>query len=140
MNHQFGQTANRDLFRAADVKNLSTCRDRILQANQRFNSIADVTEAAGLLTIAMHPQGLPFASRVNESRQNHSILAGLPRPNGVEQARDDNRQPFLLGKRQGQKLIHQFGTGVTPAGLMRRSDQQVVFFAERRLLAFAVDL
>src|SRR3989442_115560 len=75
----------------------------------------------------------------DEAREHHAEAASLPRTDSVEQAGDHHWQGSFFGVSQRQELVHQLGTGVAPARLLRWANEQVVFFTERRLLAFAID-
>src|SRR5436853_19902 len=76
----------------------------------------------------------------NASWHDHPILAGLSRPDRIEQPNDDGGQFFLAPVGHGQKLVNRLRAGVTPTAFVRRADQQVVFFFKGDLLALPIDL
>ena len=77
----------------------------------------------------------------HEARDDHAVLAALPRADGVEQPGDDDIEPRLLVVGEREELVHRLRVGVGPAALRRRAVDAAVVLGERPLLAVvAVDL
>src|SRR6185437_13386569 len=90
------------------------------------HDIQNVTETSALRAIAVHGHRRAGASLIDESRDHHSVVRYLSRPNGVKQSTNDTGQSmrFVIGKQE--KLVDCFGDGVVPAALRRGTVHDVV--------------
>src|SRR5205085_12130062 len=96
-------------------------------------------EAARLFAVAIDGDGATSQSLSDEGRDDHAVLAGLARADGVEET-DDDGGPFPLapvGERE--ELINRLRAGVRPTPLRCRAHDEVAVFAERHLLREAID-
>ena len=101
---------------------------------------ADVAEASRLRAVAVDRDRVPRQPLPDEIRNHHAVAAGLARPHGVEEARDDHRQLLLLPIRQRQELVDRLAARVGPPMFRRRSHHEIVVFIERHRRALAVNL
>jgi hypothetical protein len=76
--------------------------------NECADHVPDIAETTRLLTIAIHCDGAAGQSLFHKSRYHHTVTAGLPWTNGIEQADYYRRQLFLAPISEGQKLINSF--------------------------------
>ena len=112
----------------------------LTQRDHGSNDVAHPSEAPSLEAVPEDRNRLRRQGLANESGHDHAILAGLSRPDRIEQPNDDGGQFFLTPVGHGQKLVNRLRAGVTPTAFVRRADQQVVFFSKRDLLALPIDL
>ena len=105
-----------------------------------MHRVATWHEAAPLGPVAVHGDRLLGERLVDEPRDHHPVAPGLARPDRVEQARDDRRQPALAPVGDRQELVERLRARVRPPAEARRTHQQVAVLAERHPLALAVDL
>ena len=66
-----------------------------------------MAETARLLAVAEHAQRLARLGRLDETGQNHTVPPGLPRADGVENSRHDDRQLALGVEGEREKFVHQ---------------------------------
>ena len=64
-----------------------------------------------------------FYRRLNKSRHDHPILPRLARPDGIEEAGDDDLQLGLFEVGKSEKFVECFGTCICPAVLVGRTCQ-----------------
>src|SRR5207248_1432333 len=129
-----------DGFVAAKVDHLAGGLGTIKQTDHRRNNIRYIREAPGLLARSINLDRLVLQCFADETRDDHSVIASLPRADGVEKAADHHRQSKLgvIGERE--KLIYHFAASVAPAGETRRTQHDITLFFERHNRAFAVNL
>ena len=73
-----------------------------MSANERPHHVADVAEAARLLAVAVDRERLRRpAPGATKRRDDHAVLPGLARPDGVEQPRHDGRAARAPSSRRG---------------------------------------
>ena len=104
------------------------------------DDVGDVAEAARLRAVAVDGDRLARQALPHEVRDHHAVAAGLARPDGIEEARDDHRQLLLFPVGQRQELVDRLAARVGPAVFRRRSHHEVGVFAEGHGRALAVDL
>ena len=114
----FGELADRDLGAVADVEDLADGARLVDQGYHSAHDVPDVGEAARLGAVAEHGDRLAGQRLPHEGRDHHPVLAGLPRPDRVEQPDDDHRQLALLPVGQRQELVDHLAAGVGPAVLL----------------------
>src|SRR5438445_5602552 len=114
-----------------NVNNLSNGARSVDQANERFDSVAHIAKAAGLLAITVDADGFAVERGFDKVGQHHAVAAGLARADGVEQTDDNDGQLLFLPIRQGEKFIERFGSGVTPAALGGGAKDEVGLLRDR---------
>src|SRR5215208_706892 len=130
-----------DSLGRTDVENVARDCRRVHEALQRADRIRDVAERACLRPVTMDFERHPSECCADEARDHHSILAALPRSDGVEEADDDDVEPPLEVIRERQMLVHRLRVRVQPTLFGSRTVDPAVVFRERPLLAVvAVDL
>src|SRR6266511_4791430 len=100
-----------------------------------------MAERASLGPVTMDFERLPAECRADEARNHHSVVANLPRPDGVEEADDNGVEAAFEVVRERQMLVHRLRVRVQPALFGCRTVDPAVPFRKRTLLAMiAVDL
>ena len=135
-----GERDDGDLFGRSDVEDLADGVGVRHQLHQRADHVADIREAARLLPGAIDGQRPPGHGLLDQGGNDHAVLAGLARSDGIEQPHHHGRQLLFAPIGEGQKLVDRFRTGVTPPTLRRRAHDQVAVFPKRHLVAQPVDL
>ncbi len=75
-----GKIVDRDFLIAPEVKDFPNCLRGLDQAGECIDNILNVTEASGLLAIAIDLQRLVGKGGLNESRKHHPIHSNLRGP------------------------------------------------------------
>src|SRR5882762_2413064 len=138
--HSLCQCLNGDFLGVADVDDLADGMLQIHKADQTFNSVTHIAEAARLLSGAVDADGGVVQGGLDEIGEDHSVASGLPGTNGIEQAGHDDGQPLFLPVGESKKLVERFGGRVTPAALRGGPEDQIRIFVERNVGVLAVDL
>src|SRR5580704_5147518 len=136
---QLGESFDGDFFGVANVHDLADGPVGVHQANEAFNGVADVAEAAGLLTVAIDLDGLAVECLLDEIGQDHAVTTGLARTYGVEQADHDDGELFFFPIGEREKFIESFGGGVAPTAFGGGAEDKVGVFVERDVGVLAVD-
>ena len=124
----------------SDVEHLPECLPLGHERRQRSDDVAHPGEAASLGAIAVNRDRLVRQRLADEIRQDHSIVAVLPRSNGVEEPHDDRGKAVLLPVRQREEFVYELAGRVPPAAFMGRAQHKVGVFPERELNPFSVHL
>ena len=107
----------------------------------RAHRVGHVTERARLLAVAVYLERRAGERALDEARDDHSVLARLPRPDRVEEADDDAVEPALLVEAEREELVDRLRVRVEPAALADRAVDAAVVLRQRAFLAVvAVDL
>jgi len=101
--------------------------------------VAHIAEAARLLARAIDANGRVVEGGLDEIGKHHSVAAGLPGTDGIEQADDNNGQLLFLPVGNSEKLIESLGGGVAPAAFGCGAKDEVGIFVERNICVLAVD-
>ena len=115
------------------IPDIDDFSNRAVERNQPeecFHGIADVAEAAGLLAIPINLDGRAIQSSFYKVGQNHTVAAGLAWTHGVEETRDDDGLVFLFPIGESEKLVERLGSGITPAPLGGRPEDQICIFVK----------
>ena len=100
-----------------------------------------MAEAPRLAAVAVDLERLSGQSALHEARDDVPVAAVLPRPDGVEEARDHAAQAALVAKRQGEELVERLRVGVRPALRGRRPVDPLRVLLEQDVFRMvAVDL
>src|SRR5688572_10327845 len=99
-----------------------------------------MAKASGLFSVSINPEGFTGSGSGDEARKNHAVATGLAWADGIEQSGDDDRQATFAREGQSHELVHQLRTGIAPAQVRGRTNEQIVVFGKRFLLALAIDL
>ncbi len=111
------------------------------QLDQGRHDVEYMAEAADLVAGAEDRQRLAGQRLPHESRDDHAVAAGLPRPDRVEQPDDHAHAGHVPGRTRSTRLSSmRLGLGVAPARLQRRADDPVVVLAQPDRGVLAVDL
>ena len=138
--HAQGQGFDRDFFGRSDVDDLAYGCRLVHKPDEGTGHVGDVREASRLGSVAKNSDRLPGEGLLDEGGNDHSVPSGLAWTDGIEQTHDDGRQPVLSPVGQGEKLVDGLGTGIAPASLGRRSQDERSVFAERHTSGETVDL
>jgi len=134
------QAANSNFLVITDIDDFSNHTIGFRYANQCLHSIENVTEAPALGAISKHGDRLVQKRLTDEVWQDHAIAPSLSRSNGIEQSDNSDWNMLFIKIGEAQKLIESLRAGIAPPRLVRRADQQVIFFPKRLLLALAIHL
>lgn len=96
-------------------------------------------KTARLLATTVDRQRLAAHGLLHEAWQDHAVVAALTRPDGIEQARDDDWQTALFGMCRTQPLAHRLGAGIATAQAFGRTGANLGSLHER-YRPIAVDL
>src|SRR5215216_2745108 len=99
----------------------------------------NMSEAAGLRSVAMDLNGFVLHRSMHETWHDHSVLPSLARANCVEKPHNNDRKPSFLKVCKSEKFVKSFCTGVCPSMLIGRPGQQIVIFLERNRGALPVN-
>src|SRR6202030_2212528 len=138
--HSLGQCFDSDFLGVADIDDFADGALRVHKADQSFDGVAHIAEAARLLPGAVDADGGVVQGGLDEIGEDHSVATGLPGANGIEQAGHDDGQLFFLPVGKSEKLIERFGGRVTPAALCGGAKDEIRIFVERNVGILAVDL
>src|SRR5882762_4770568 len=138
--HSLRQFLDGDFLGVADVDDLADGTLQIHKADQTFNCVTHIAEAARLLPGAVDADGGVVQGGLDEIGEHHSVATGLPGTNGIEQAGHDDGQPLFLPVGESKKLVERFGGRVTPAALCGGPEDEIRIFVERNVGVLAVDL
>ena len=138
--HSLCQCLDGDLLGVADIDDFADGTIRVHEADEAFDRIPHIAEAARLLAAAIDADGGVVESGLDEIGEHHSVAAGLPGAHGIEQASHDDREFFLLPVGKGKKFIERFGGRVAPAAFRCGTKDEVGVFVERNVGVLAVDL
>src|SRR5262249_61379723 len=107
--------------RIPDVDHLSDRFGLVDQLQQRADDVGDVRERARLRAVAEHRDRFARQRLPYEIGNYHSVLAGLPRPDGIEETHDDHRELALLPVGESEELVDGLAARIVPAMLWRRA-------------------
>jgi hypothetical protein len=124
---------------AADVDDAARGRRGRRQIEQRARHLRDVREAARLPAVAVHGERQAGDRLLHEARQNHAVITGLARTDGVEQARDDHGGATARCMAERQPFGEGLGAGVAAARPGRYAGLDRFVLVERHAAA-AIDL
>ena len=121
---------DRHRLRRSDVEHLTDRLRCSLELHDRRDRVADVQEAAGLASVAVHLERLAAKGRIDEARDDHPVEAALTRADGVEQPEAHDRQasPRI---READELVKHLAGRIGPAADRGRAEQDVVVLALR---------
>src|SRR5712692_1461139 len=134
------QSFDGDFLGVADVDDLADGALQVHETDETFDGVADIAEAARLLSAAVDADGGVVQGGLDEIGEHHSVATGLPGTDGVEQASHDDGQLLLLPVGKSEKLIERLGGGVAPAAFCGRAEDEVGIFVEGNVGVLAVDL
>ena len=140
LSYTLRQSLDGDFFGVADVDDLADGTIRVHEADETFDCVPHITEAARLLSAAVDVDGGVVQGGLDEIGKHHSIAASLPGTNGIEQADDNDGQLLFLPVRKSQKFIKGLGSRIAPAAFCCGAKDEVGVFVERNVGVFAVDL
>jgi hypothetical protein len=83
-----GEVENSDFVGGPNVKDLAHRLGVFGQGNDGLNGIVDVQETAGLLAISVHSERFSAQALLDETGDDHTILAYLTGTHGVEQTKN----------------------------------------------------
>src|SRR5258707_66582 len=130
--HSLCQCLDGDFLGVADVDDFADGALRVHEADESFDSVADIAEAPRLLSGAVDADGGVVQGGLDEIGEDHSVASRLPGTNGIEQANHDDGQLLFLPVGDSKKLIERFGSRVTPAALCGGAKDKVRIFVERK--------
>ena len=96
-------------------------RPVIVAARKPFNDVQDVPEATRLRTVAVNLDRLVLQRGLDKPRHDHSVLARLPRTDGIKKPHDDNRKARFLPMGESEKFIKRLCTRIRPAVFIGRT-------------------
>src|SRR2546423_6514674 len=99
-----------------------------------------MAEAARLVAVAVDLERSSGQRALHEPWDDHSVLAGLPRPDRVEQPRDHAVQPTLLVVGEREELVESLRLRIRPAARGRRPVDAAPGFLQHLVALVAVDL
>src|SRR5581483_8943691 len=103
--------------------------------------VLDVAETTRLRPVSVDLERAAGKRGCHEARDDHPVLAALPRADRVEEPHDDAVETALLVIREREELVHRLRLGVRPAARGRRPVHARAPFRERlRLAPVAVHL
>ena len=141
LEHALCELVDRHDLGGADVEDLAGYAGRVHQARQRADRVLHVAEAARLRAVAVDLERPAGEGCGDEPRDDHSVLAALPRPDRVEQAHDHAVEAALLVVGEREELVERLRLGVRPPPRRRRPVDAPAVLDERLGLApVAVDL
>ncbi len=116
--HSASQIFDGDFLGVADVDDFADGTIGVHEADETFDGVADIAEAARLLAGAVDADGGVVQGGLDEIGEHHSIAAGLPGTDGIEQASHDDGQLLFLPVGKSEKLIERLGGRVAPTGTL----------------------
>src|SRR5207302_9466764 len=119
--HALCELADRDAFGRADVEDLPGYVARVHQPGERANRVLHVAEAARLRAVPVDLERTACERGLDESRDDHAVLAALTRTDRVEEPDDDAVEPTLLVICEREELVQRLRLGVRPAARRRRA-------------------
>src|SRR6266513_439953 len=138
--HFLGQCLDGNFLGVADVDDLADGALRVHEADESFDGVAHIAEAARLLSGAVDADGGVVQGRLDEIGEHHSVASGLPGTNGIEQTGHDDGQLLFLPVGEREKLIERLRGRVAPAALCGGAKNEIRIFVERNVSILAVDL
>ena len=135
-----GQVGHRHFLHVPDIDHLSDRLRLDNQFQQGGDDVGDVCKGARLFAVPEHGDRFAGQRLADEVRDHHSVLTGLTRSDGVEEADDDDGQLALLPVSEREELVDRLAARVGPAVLRRRPEHEIGIFAERHVVALAVHL
>src|SRR5437868_14408051 len=100
------------------------------QLQNRFDHIGDVREATTLGSVSIDGERLIAHRLSHEARDDHTVMARLPRAHRVEQSEDNHWQPMLTVVGKPKKLIDHLARCIRPSTLVGGAEKYVVAFGE----------
>src|SRR5204862_2125851 len=95
--------------------------------------VEDMAERTRLRAVTVHLERLVLERPAHEAGDHHPVLPALPRPDRVEEPRDDDVELALLMPCEREVLVHRLRVRVGPAFLRRRPVDAAVVLRERLL-------
>src|SRR5207249_4463662 len=138
--HPVRQSFDGDFLGVTNIDDFSDGAVQVHEADESFHSVADIAEAARLLSAAIDADGGVVQGRLDEVGEHHAVAAGLPRTYGIEQASYDDGQLLFPPVGKSEKLIECLGGRVAPAAFCCRAKDEVGVLAEWHVGIFSVDL
>jgi len=74
---ELGEAFDGDFFGVANVDDFADGAVGVHEADEAFDGVADIAEAAGLLAVAIDADGLVVDGLLNEIGEDHAVAAGL---------------------------------------------------------------
>src|SRR6266849_1159441 len=137
--HPASEIFDSDFLGVADVDDFADGTIGVHEANETFDGVAHIAEAAGLLAAAVDADDSVVEGGLDEIGENHSVAAGLARTDGVEQANDNDGEPFFLPIGERKKFVKGLGGGVAPAAFGGRAEDEIGIFMEGNVGVLAID-
>src|SRR5207249_8716973 len=127
-----------DFLGIADVDDFSDGAVQVHEANEGFDSVADIAEAARLLSAAVDADGGVVEGGLDEIGEHHAVAASLPRAHGIEQTSDDDRQLFLFPTGRSKNSMESIRRRAVPAAFGGWSKEKAGVFEGRNVGRFDV--
>lgn len=137
--YTLGEAFDGDFFGVTNVDDFADGAVGVHEADEAFDGVADIAEAARLLAIAIDANGIVVDGLFDEIGEDHAVAAGLTGADGIEKADDDNGELLFFPVGESEKFIESFGGSVTPAAFSGRAEDEVGVFVERDVGVLAVD-
>src|SRR5262249_13866526 len=134
-----GESLDGDFVRCSDIVDPAGSVFAGHELDDGVDHIAYITETTRLLSGAVDVDWGVGKGGLDEARDDHPVLTGLTRAEGVEEAGDDDGETILEVVGEAQKFVDGLRAGVGPAGEARGPEHGVIVFPEWDLLALAVD-
>src|SRR6266550_6184658 len=138
--HSLGQCLDGDFLGVADVNDFADGALRVHEADESFDGVAHIAEAARLLPGAVDADCSVVQGGLDEVGEHHSVATGLPGTNGIEQTGHDDGQFLFLPVGEREKLIERLRSRVAPAAFCGGTKDEICIFVERNVSILAVDL
>src|SRR5579864_1801001 len=128
MLHKLRQFIDSDRFFAADVEDFTDRAGMVHQADHGMHRVGNPGEGSNLTPVAVNRDWSPHQDLLDEARDHHSVRSALARPDGVEEAADDNLQSLLDHVGASQVFVERLRGRITPSD--RGTQGYVVGFAK----------
>src|SRR4051794_1546414 len=139
LDHALREVEDRDLAGAAEIENVANGRIAVEEGEERTHGVVHVAEAAALRAVVVDGQILARQRLLDETREDHPVLACLTRADGVEEP-DDDAVETGLRVTEREDLAKRLRGRVAPARGGRRPENSLRVFPQRSAAILAVDL
>ena len=128
-----------DLALVADIDRLAGRGGISGQQLDGRHRVAHIAERTRLRAVAEDSERLAGQGLLDEAREDESVIAGLTRPDCVEEPRHSHLQAVLLAVGHGLDFVGQLAQRVTGEPALARQIDQLVVLAEIAAVRMAVD-
>src|SRR4051794_9885245 len=135
-----GELLDSDLLGRADVEDVADRRVGLNEREQRAHGVVHVHEAAALRPVAVDREVVAGQRLLDEARQDHSVLARLARPDGVEEPDDNVLGAVVLVVAEREDLAEGLRGRVAPARRGGGTENALGLLMQRAAAVLAVDL